>query len=252
LAAGFLATGCSTTLQHGKINTNPMADKGSMGVTERAENMKDRIGWGTFTVFAIPVAPVTVNGEADKELMNQLKDAVEQAGYKATLVESANAAGGMPVLSCKVDKFSFRNYCWLFPLVLNWGTITLDTSVTAPDGKVLWHKTYTGKANGFYSFDSTVNEALTKVVNDLSSDLQQASFAITTNVPSSAAQTSVPINITVNQTVSQTGVSSGASQPANQASVSSSMTQTNAPSTASQPDAPSSTNQTEVPSSANQ
>jgi hypothetical protein len=61
LAVGFLATGCTATLQHGKINTTPKADKGPMGVTQRADNMKDRIGWGTFTVFAIPVAPVTVD-----------------------------------------------------------------------------------------------------------------------------------------------------------------------------------------------
>lgn len=176
IAVGFLATGCSITLQHGKINTTAAADKGPMGVAEHAQNMKDRIGWGTFTVFAIPVAPVTVNGEADKELMNQIKDAVVQAGYQVKMVESASAAEGMPVLTCKVEKFGFRNYCWLFPLVLNWGTITLDTSVTAPDGKVLWHKTYTGKANGYYSFESTVNEALTSILNDLSSDLKNADF----------------------------------------------------------------------------
>lgn len=234
ISVGFLATGCSTTLQHGKINTTPTADKGSMEVVEHAENMKERIGWGTFTVFAIPVAPVTVNGEPDKELMNQIKDAVIQAGYRAQMVENANAAGEMPVLTCKVEKFGFRNYCWLFPLVFNWGTITLDTSVTAPDGKVLWHKTYTGKANGYYSFESTVNEALTTIVNELSSDLQNTSFTITPKAPSCAPQTSAPINITVNQTVSQTKVPSNASQAANQTSDSSSTPQTNVPSSVNQ------------------
>jgi hypothetical protein len=128
ILAGFLATGCTATLQHGKIFTTPTADKGPMGVTERAQNMKSHIGWGTFTIFAIPVAPVTVSGDADKELMNQVKDAVEQAGYQAKIVDSASSAGAMPVLSCKVQKFSFRNYTWLFPIVFNWGTIRLDVS----------------------------------------------------------------------------------------------------------------------------
>jgi hypothetical protein len=181
IVAGFLATGCSTTLQHGKINTTPTADKGPMGVAEHAQNMKDRIGWGTFTLFAIPVAPVTVNGDPDTELMNQIKDAVVQAGYQVKMVESASAAGAMPVLSCKVEKFGFRNYCWLFPLVFNWGTIALDVTITAPDGKVLWNKTYTGKANGFYSFESTVNDALTTILNELSNDLLNADFKSTTN-----------------------------------------------------------------------
>ena len=181
IAVCFLATGCSTTLQHGRIYTTPTADKGPLGVAERAQNMKDRIGWGTYTIFAIPVAPVTVNGEPDTELMNQIKDAVVQAGYQVKMVDSASSAGSMPVLSCKVQKFGFRNYTWLFPIVFNWGTIRLDVTITAPDGKVLWNKTYTGKAHGFYDFDSTVNKALTTILNELSNDLLNADFKNTTN-----------------------------------------------------------------------
>jgi len=174
IAVGFMATGCSTTLQHGKIYTTPMADKGPMGVADHAQNMKGHIGWGTFTVFAIPVAPVTINGEADTELMNQIKDAVVQAGYQVKMVDSTSSAGAMPVLSCKVQKFGFRNYTWLFPVVFNWGNIQLDVTITAPDGKVLWNKTYTGKGSGFYDFNPTVNKALTTILNELSNDLLNA------------------------------------------------------------------------------
>jgi uncharacterized protein YceK len=181
IAVGFLVTGCSTTLQHGKIYTTPTANKGPMGVANHAQNMKDHIGWGTLTIFAIPVAPVTVNGEADTELMNQIKDAVVQAGYQVEMVDSASSAGSMPVLSCKVEKFGFRNYTWLFPIVFNWGTIRLDVTITAPDGTVLWNKTYTGKGNGFYDFNPTVNEALTTLLNELSNDLLNADFKNTTN-----------------------------------------------------------------------
>jgi hypothetical protein len=176
LAVGLLATGCATNLQHGPLNTPLGAGKGPMGVTDHAQNMKNHIGWGTFTVFAIPVAPVTVNGEADKLLMDQIKDAVVQAGYDVKMVDSAGSAGSMPVLSCQVDKFSFRNYTWLFPAVFNWGTINLDVTITAPGGKVLWSKTYTGKGSGFYDFGTPVNNALTGILNDLSSDLSRADF----------------------------------------------------------------------------
>ena len=172
LAASFFFTGCATSLHHGPILPQATADKGALGVSQSAQNMQNRIGWGTFTVFAIPLAPVTVNGVADQELMNQIKDAVQQAGFKVQMVDSPAAAGNLPVLSCKVEKFSFRNYTWLFPLVFNWGTIKLDVSIAGPDGKVLWEKNYTGKGNGFYDFGTPVDHALTSILNELASDLQ--------------------------------------------------------------------------------
>jgi hypothetical protein len=181
IVLSFLATGCSTTLHHSKIYTTPMADKGQLGVAEQAQNMHDRIGWGTFTVFAIPVAPVTVSGNPDTELMNQVKDAVIHAGFQVKMVDPARPVPDLPVLSCKVDKFGFRNYTWFFPAVFNWGTITLDVTITAPDGKVLWNKTYTGHGSGFYDFDPTVTKALTAILNELSNDLLNADVKCKSN-----------------------------------------------------------------------
>jgi hypothetical protein len=182
IAVVFLATGCSTTLQHGKIYTTPTADKGPMGVDEHAQNITHRIGWGTFTVFAIPIAPVTINGEADTALMTQIKDAVAQAGYQVKMVDSNSPAGSMPVLHCRVLGFGFRNYTWFLPFVFNWGNIELKVSITATNGDMLWNKTYTGKANGFYDFDPTVNKALTTILNELSSDLLNADLKNPTNM----------------------------------------------------------------------
>ena len=181
IAVGLLATGCATTLQHGALDTKPVPGKGALGVAARAQNMKDRIGWGTFTVFAIPVAPVTVTGEADTALMDQIKDAVTQAGYQVKIVDNPSSAGNMPVLTCNVEKFQFKNYTWLFPLVFNWGTIQLDVAVTAPGGNVLWSKTYSAKGNGMYDFNTPVNNALTAVLNQMSEDLSKADIKSTTN-----------------------------------------------------------------------
>jgi len=174
---GIMATGCTATLHHGQIYTTPTADRGPMGVSQRAENVKSHIGWGTLTIFAIPVCPVTLNGQGDSEFMNQIRDAVEHAGYKVQMVDSAGSAGSLPVLSCKVEKFSFRNYTWLFPIVFNWGTIRMEATITAPDGHVLWSKTYTGKANGMYDFNPTVNSALDSILNQLSNDLSTVQLA---------------------------------------------------------------------------
>jgi hypothetical protein len=177
----LLVTGCSTTLQHGKIYAMPTADKGAMRMADTAKNMNARIGWGTLTIFAIPVAPVTVNGVPGMELMNQIKDAVEQAGYKVQMLNDLTAVAKAPVLSCQVHDFGFRNYTWLFPLVFNWGTIKLDVTITGEEGKVLWQKSYTGKAHGFYDFNPTVNKALTTILNELASDLANEQFSTKTS-----------------------------------------------------------------------
>ncbi|MGD0259535.1 MAG: hypothetical protein ABSD29_06890 [Verrucomicrobiota bacterium] len=179
-AMTVVATGCTATLNHGKFSDIACPPKGPVGVSARAEKMPHRIGWGTFTVFAIPVAPVTVNGEPDKELMNQFKAAVEHCGYQAKLVQDPGDAAGLPVLSCSVKKFKFRNYTWLFPLVFNWGTVTVEVSVKGPDGTALWSKSYNGKASGLYSFNSTVNKALTVMLNEMIADLARTDFKAAT------------------------------------------------------------------------
>jgi len=69
----------------------------------------------------------------------------------------------------------------IWAYVFNWGTIRLDMTITAPDGKVLWNKVYTGKGHGYYSYAPPIKEALTTILNDLSNDLLNADFKGTTN-----------------------------------------------------------------------
>ena len=175
ILASCFSTGC-INLQHGEIISLRKVDKGPMGVSERAEQMNGIAGFVTFTLFAIPIAPVMIAGEEDKELMSQIKAAVETAGYQVKTVDNASLAVGVPVLSCKVERFKFWDYSYLFPYVFNWGTIRLDVTITAPDGKVLWNKVYTGKGHGYYSYARPVKEALTSILNDLANDLVNADF----------------------------------------------------------------------------
>ena len=174
-AVAVLGSACSTTLEHGALNGTPSGAKGRLGVASHAENMPSPIGYGTFTVFAIPVAPVTVTGQPNVELMNQVKAAVEHSGYSVKLVENGEAPG-MPVLSCSVKKFAFKNYTYFFPIVFNWGGIELDVTVKSPGGAILWSKSYTASGSGAYSFNSTVNGTLTKVLNQMIADLSTANF----------------------------------------------------------------------------
>src|SRR5881394_4257910 len=171
--AAALGSGCTVTLQHGRFTGAPAAPncKGPMGVSARANNLPGRIGWGTFTVFAIPVAPVTISGQGDRDMMTQVKAAAEHCGYEVKLVENPAEAAGMPVLSCKVEEIAFKNYTYFFPIVFNWGGMTVDFALTSAEGKTIWFKSYNGHGNGAYDFNSTVNKALTGLLNDVIGDL---------------------------------------------------------------------------------
>src|SRR5438094_5193 len=107
--------------------------EGSVGAASAARGMPERAGWGTFTVFAIPVAPVHVsNGPGERIIMDKVKETLVQAGYQ--VVEPGGAGDGA-VLEGDVKRFRFRNYTWLFPIVFTWGGADLDMRLAGRDGR---------------------------------------------------------------------------------------------------------------------
>jgi hypothetical protein len=161
--------GCSVNLHHQPLDpVTPVS--GDVALQERAQHMTHKAGWGTLTVFAIPVARVTVNGQADEALAMQVKSALEHAGYSVQMVSDAGAAGDMAYMECDVHRFKFRNYTWFFPLVFNWGKVDMTVRLVTP-GQDPWERRYVGKARGWYSFEKTVNKALTQVLNQMVHDL---------------------------------------------------------------------------------
>lgn len=187
LLVGFVAvlgTGCTVTLRHDNLNNNGPVSRGTLAINETADKSNDTIGWGTLTLLSIPVAPVTVDGGARKVIMSEICDLAEHDGYQAKIVNDQAAASDLPFLSCHVRTFSFHNFTYFFPLVVNSGVIQLDIKINAPDGRFLWNKTYTGEGSGFYSFDSTVNQAWSTVFKDLSDDLARIKLDMPTpNAP---------------------------------------------------------------------
>lgn len=178
LALAIALCACSASLGHRPLLTPSEIVAGDLGVAARAEGMKENIGWGTLTLFAIPVARVKVEGEPDRALMDQFVDAVKRAGYSAQVIDDLDdpSAADLPILTCSVQKFKFRNYTWFFPLVFNWGTVVMDVSVVKPDGDMLWSKQYEGKGKGWYSFTPPVQKALTNILNQLIADITNPDF----------------------------------------------------------------------------
>ena len=143
--------------------------EGSVGAASAARGMPERAGWGTFTVFAIPVAPVHVsNGPGERIIMDKVKETLVQAGYR--VVEPGGAGDG-PVLECDVKRFRFRNYTWLVPIVFTWGGVDLDMRLAGRDGGTLWQRSYTGgNFNLAYSFTMAANRSMQQVLEKFGRD----------------------------------------------------------------------------------
>lgn len=166
-----LNVGCAVNLEHRPLAPVEQLQGGEIAVERSAGGMSERIGWGTITAFAIPVARVTVNGKADEALMLQIKSGLEHLGYSVRVVADAAEAPDLPLLSCQVKRFKFRNYTWLFPLVFNWGKIDLTMSLASAGQQPIWRRDIAARAGGFYSFEKTVNKALTKVLDQMVREL---------------------------------------------------------------------------------
>src|SRR5262245_25107214 len=121
------------------VNVNPRIPRdaavqaqGDIVADPSARGVPDTIGYGTFSVFAIPIAPVHIdNGNGDQLVMQAIRDALHADGYR---VIDTGSDHGSPALQCRVSKFRFRNYTWLVPLVFTWGGIDLDLQITDRQG----------------------------------------------------------------------------------------------------------------------
>lgn len=186
IVSAFIMSGCAVTL-------DPTIPKGSfpgdavtvsdvasgvrptVSVSQAASGTPSPIGHGTISVFAIKVAPVRIaNGSGDQVLMDIFKRALQENGYQ---VADAKASEALPVVECTVQKFRFQNYTWFVPIVPTWGGIDLEVRVASRDGKALWTKSYSGGSwNLWYSFNSAVNRAMEKILEQAVADFGSSSF----------------------------------------------------------------------------
>lgn len=169
--------GCSVTLRSGQLISPAGEYHNPIVVAEKAEKMHNTVGLVHFTLLFIPVGPVTVEGEADQELMRVMGEAVKRMGYEVRSPAQAADCPDCPRLSVTVNRFAFHDYTWFFPMVFTWGTINLDVKVADPGGRTLWTKTYEAKAsNSEMEFDPAVNEALNKILNEMIRDMATREF----------------------------------------------------------------------------
>jgi hypothetical protein len=177
LGVALIGSGCSVHLDPKVPSAMGAPREGSFGAESAARGMPSTVGHGTFTVFAIPVASVSIsNGPGDRLVMDKVRETIAAAGYRV-LDASAGEVSGRPVLQCGVTRFSFRNYTWLVPLVFTWGGIELDLKLVDSTGGVRWHQTYAGKSTNLtYSFSRAVNSSMSQILEKLAQDVSSDAF----------------------------------------------------------------------------
>jgi hypothetical protein len=138
-----VTTGCQTMVPISASSMDPIEGLNAtpvnvlQEVTDARKKKTNQVGRHTFTVFMIPTIPVFEENSLHKGVGEALSSALNQAGYKATVVEKVDQADG-PVLNVQID--SMRNYLfsWLWPLGLTGGRAKMTPVLFDNEGNVLW------------------------------------------------------------------------------------------------------------------
>ncbi len=179
LASGiiFFSSACTVRLDHKPLNKPAVSHSGVVKVTQTADGVAARVGWGTFTVFAIPVAPAYFESAASELVMKGVGDALASAGYSPSFT---NTRGGGKQIICTVKDPSYRNYTYFFPIVFTWGGLTLDVSVVNSAGATVWKHSARGGSFNVYpfgGFEAAGRASFTKALNALTSEFAGEEFA---------------------------------------------------------------------------
>ena len=171
----LLLTACSIHLDPRVSKRSGAPRQGTVGASTTATGMPQRVGWGTFTVFAIPIAPVSIsNGPGERIVMDKVKETLTTAGYQ---VVDAGPSRTTPRLECDVKRFAFRNYTWLVPIVFTWGKVELDLRLVGGEGSELWKRSYTGSNfNLAYSFSMAANRSMEQILDHVAQDVASDEF----------------------------------------------------------------------------
>ena len=146
-----------------------------------ASGINGMVGWGRLSLFYIPVAPIFIVDHstpsqsntraqiANREVMKQVRRALEHVGYQVDVVDQESEPTGR-VLQCKVEKFWFNNYTWLAPFIPTWGSAKVTVTVMDGGGQVHWSQTFEGSGftmNFFNGFTSAANSSMKKILNQM-------------------------------------------------------------------------------------
>ena len=143
-----------------------------------AEGVPPIVGSITATACAIPVASVNLESDGNRKIMNFVRDALQQVGYRIIIVHSG-LPSEIPVLTCRIKKFWFKDYTWLMPFIRTWGEIQLEVILLTPVGEVLWTRDFSAKNstwNASDAFSNVANQSMKTILNEMVNEFAGEEF----------------------------------------------------------------------------
>lgn len=179
--AVVVSSGCSVALRHEPLGSPTQLRSEQLAVSRRAEGIDGKVGWGRFTVFYIPLIPVYITGkDGNEQVMDFVRDGLRRAGYRITTTEGPTHLS-LPVLTCKIEKFWYNNYTWLFPFVPTWGNTHINLALTTNDGRTLWARAFKGSGftlNFTDGYSIAANESMEEILNEMVREFSSQDFQL--------------------------------------------------------------------------
>ena len=167
-----LGAGCSIApLSHSGLDPHEAMRSGEINIAKKASGLDGgKVGWGRITPFAIPVAPVYVQGDESVDLMKNIKEALVLSGYTTNTVLDAGKSNNPPILHALVNKKRYSNYTYLAPLIPTWGGMDVTLSLVRQDGERIWEHDFKGGGftmNFFDGYNIVSKKSMTKILNKM-------------------------------------------------------------------------------------
>lgn len=180
LGIALFASACSMTMKHDALAPAPKQFTDEVRTSRRAEGIDGKVGWSRFTLAAIPLVPVHLDGDGNEQMMDQVRDALKQVGYRPVIADDA-APGRSPLFKCKIEKFWFNNYTWpvIFPFVPTWGDVEVTATLVSPSGLPLWSKSFKGSGftvNPLSGYTGAVRQSMNQILEQMVKDLSGDGF----------------------------------------------------------------------------
>jgi len=182
----FILNACQTSTQ---IQWNPISkvqtDKGSDVCLQnkfkdrRNEGTETQVGTNTWTLVAIPIAPIYANSEVNKKVRDALEEAMEGADIRVEVTDSVKSCNR--TITGQIQEFWFTSYNWFWPFCKEKGSIEVELMLLNQTSNRIWQKKYFAKVSKFtfggaYGYGGMIKKAMNKILKDIQQDLNSNQF----------------------------------------------------------------------------
>jgi hypothetical protein len=173
------------TLEHEPLRPPPYRATEPLLMQKSVDDIrdsKDGVGRATATLFAFTVGGIVTATPLGEQVALQVADALRFAGYDVQPVDGGYLRDQHdPSVIVEIERFWFKNYNLFWPIVPTWGDVTLGFRVQAPQGRILYDRSFNASGTSYClegecAFTTASSEALTEILNQIVDVATSAEF----------------------------------------------------------------------------